>query len=67
MLGTDVVVAPVLKEGATARDIYLPEGRWRDMKTGKIVEGKRWLRDYPAPLDTLPYFVRAESKAGVTK
>ncbi len=37
------------------------------MKTGKIVEGKRWLRDYPAPLDTLPYFVRAESQAGVTK
>ena len=58
MLGEDVVVAPVLSKGATRRDLYLPAGRWRDDKTGQEYEGGRWLRDYPAPLDTLPVFVR---------
>lgn len=58
MLGTDVVVAPVITKGATRRDVYLPAGRWRDLKTNKMVEGKRLVRDHPAPLDTLPVFVR---------
>jgi alpha-glucosidase (family GH31 glycosyl hydrolase) len=63
MLGTDVVVAPVMKEGATSRNVYLPAGRWVDVKTGKATEGARWLKDFPAPLDTLPLFVREGSKA----
>ena len=64
MLGEDVVVAPVLAQGAAARDIYLPRGRWRDDKTGRTVEGGRWLRQHPAPLDTLPLFIREGSRAG---
>jgi myogenesis-regulating glycosidase len=62
MLGNDVVVAPVLKKGATARRLYLPEGQWKDYKTGKMMEGKRWIDGYPAPLDTLPVFLRAGSE-----
>lgn len=58
MLGTDVLVAPVVTRGALTRDLYLPAGRWRDYKTGAIHEGGRWLRGYPAPLDTLPIFLR---------
>jgi alpha-glucosidase (family GH31 glycosyl hydrolase) len=58
MLGTDVLVAPVVTKGAVARDLYLPAGRWRDHKTGAIHEGGRWLKAYPAPLDTLPIFIR---------
>ncbi|MEN9404385.1 MAG: hypothetical protein RL091_3088 [Verrucomicrobiota bacterium] len=58
MLGADVLVAPVVTKGAVARDLYLPAGRWRDYKTGAILEGGRWLKAYPAPLDTLPIFVR---------
>jgi alpha-glucosidase (family GH31 glycosyl hydrolase) len=27
------------------------------------VDGGRWLKDFPAPLDTLPVFVREGSKA----
>jgi alpha-glucosidase len=64
MLGADVVIAPVLTQGARKRDLYLPAGRWRDYKTGALREGKRWLRDYPAPLDTLPLFIREGSEAG---
>ena len=61
MLGEDVVVAPVMAEGARARDVYLPRGRWRDDKTGQVVDGGRWLNNHPAPLDTLPLFVREGS------
>ncbi|CAB3244189.1 unnamed protein product [Arctia plantaginis] len=57
LLGEKVLAAPVMVEGAVARDIYLPRGNWRDGKTGELVQGPVWLRDYPAPLDTLPYFV----------
>ncbi len=64
MLGNDVVVAPVMTEGAAARDLYLPAGRWKNWKTGEVIDGARWLRNFPAPLDTLPVFVREGSKAG---
>lgn len=63
MLGNDVVVAPVVTKGATKRDLYLPAGRWRDLKTAEVVEGGRWLKAHPAPLDTLPVFVREGSGA----
>ena len=59
MLGPDVVVAPVLTKGAVARDLYLPKGRWVDYRTRKPVEGGRWLKGYPAPLEVLPVFIRA--------
>ena len=58
MLGPDVVVAPVVTKGAVSRDLYLPKGRWVDHRTKRPVEGGRWLRAWPAPLDVLPVFVR---------
>jgi hypothetical protein len=45
-----------MDEGAVTRDVYLPEGYWKDMNLGLYYSGPTWLRDYPAPLDTLPYF-----------
>ncbi|XP_045776042.1 myogenesis-regulating glycosidase-like [Maniola jurtina] len=56
LLGERILAAPVLEEGAVSRDIYLPAGQWRDGVTGELVSGPTWLKDYPAPLDTLPYF-----------
>jgi alpha-glucosidase (family GH31 glycosyl hydrolase) len=58
MLGTSVLVAPVVTKGATTRDIYLPPGQWRDYNSGKRIEGGQILRDYPAPLSILPVFVQ---------
>ncbi|HZR29958.1 MAG TPA: glycoside hydrolase family 31 protein [Terriglobales bacterium] len=63
MVGGDVVVAPVLIKGATSRDIYLPEGNWRDYNSGQLQKGGAWLRNYGAPLDKLPLFVRDGSPA----
>jgi len=35
----------------------LPRGQWRPCG-GDVVHAGGWLRDYPAPLDTLPLFER---------
>ncbi|KAJ2938464.1 hypothetical protein O0L34_g12903 [Tuta absoluta] len=60
LLGENILAAPVLTENATSRDIYLPKGTWyEEGDTEKAHVGPIWLRDYPAPLDVLPYFVKA--------
>jgi alpha-glucosidase len=59
LLGDSILVAPVLDEGATSRDIYFPAGRWQDqIQEDQVYEGPIWLIDYSAPLDTLPYFTK---------
>jgi alpha-glucosidase len=60
MLGPDVLVAPVVDEGATRVELYLPrvEGGWHDFHTGAVLEGGRTIAA-DAPLDRLPIFVRA--------
>jgi alpha-glucosidase (family GH31 glycosyl hydrolase) len=62
MVGADVLVAPVVEKGAVSRRVYLPKGEWRDYKTKAILQGGQWVDNYPAPLDTLPLFVRAGSE-----
>jgi alpha-glucosidase (family GH31 glycosyl hydrolase) len=57
LLGDDLLVAPVIKPGARARDIYLPPGKWRDHWTGRGV-GSGPVKAYPAPLNVLPVFER---------
>ncbi|XP_049791319.1 myogenesis-regulating glycosidase-like [Schistocerca nitens] len=63
LLGEDILVAPVVTHSTTARDIYLPKGNWRDEvdPAHPVIEGPTWLRKYPAPLNTLPYFTRVSS------
>ncbi len=58
MLGDRWLVAPVVEPGARVRDVYLPEGRWRD-DAGVTHHGARWVH-VPAPLDRLPYFERLD-------
>jgi len=56
LLGESILSAPVMEEGATKRDVYLPKGRWVDGNTCKKYTGPTTIKDYPAPLDTLPWF-----------
>lgn len=63
LLGEDVLVAPILIAGATKRDIILPNGTWIDGNNGTVYEGRQTLKDYPAPLEVLPYFLRKDSDA----
>lgn len=61
-LGDHVIVAPVVNEGASSRDVYLTKGLWRDIHDAgaPLLEGGRWQRDVHAPLDVLPVYVRAD-------
>lgn len=62
MFGPDLLVAPVLKEGATARSVYLPGGStWRDAWTNERLEGGTWLTAN-APLERIPLYLRGEAQ-----
>ena len=39
LLGDDLLVAPLLEENAESREVYLPEGVWRDFFTGTEYQG----------------------------
>lgn len=56
--GPDILVAPVLHEGASKRDVYLPAGaEWLDAWTGEpLAGGKHHTVD--APLESVPVFLR---------
>ncbi len=56
--GRDLMIAPVFEKGATARELYLPEGEWFDFWTGKAQPGGRTV-SREVDLATLPIYVRA--------
>ncbi|EFA02566.2 myogenesis-regulating glycosidase [Tribolium castaneum] len=58
LLGENILVAPVIQEGATSRDIVLPTGSWKDGNSETVYKGPQILKGYAAPIDTLPYFIR---------
>lgn len=61
LLGSDLLAAPVVTEGAISRDILLPPGVWCDAWTGEAHQGH--LAAHPAPCPGIPIFVRAENAA----
>ena len=65
MFGPDILVAPVLYEGARYRKVYLPEGaKWTDANNDKTYEGGQWI-ECEAPLDVIPVFLRDGAKIPV--
>lgn len=57
--GSEVLVAPVMTEGAVEREVTFPGGQWVDMSDpAKVFEGHTTVT-YPAPLEVLPLFARA--------
>ena len=61
MLGDDVLVAPVVVQGATSRDVYFPQGCWQHGETGTQFSGPGHQR-VDAPLASLPYFFRCGTR-----
>ena len=57
LLGPDVLVAPVVTEGARARSVFFPPGCWRDAETSRRYRGPL-SATVAAPLAALPYFER---------
>ena len=56
--GRDVLVAPVVEQGARSRVLYLPRGTWYDFWTNDRVEGGREITR-AVDLETIPFYVRA--------
>ena len=58
MFGPDILVAPILSEGAESRKVYLPEGaKWRESSTGRVYDGGQ-TATANAPIDIIPVFIR---------
>ncbi|MCL4506739.1 MAG: glycoside hydrolase family 31 protein [Chloroflexi bacterium] len=61
LLGQDLLVAPVLYPGLSARSVYLPKGVWYRWRSGgddlEAYDGPAHV-NADAPLDELPLFVR---------
>ncbi|HYJ90650.1 MAG TPA: TIM-barrel domain-containing protein, partial [Pyrinomonadaceae bacterium] len=58
LVGSDLLVAPVVKEGLSEREVYFPAGEnWVDWWTGEIYDGGKSYT-IKAPIERLPLFVR---------
>ena len=57
MFGPRYLVAPVLAAGVRSRQVYLPEGNWKNIRDNQILEGGREIMA-EAPLEQIPVFER---------
>ncbi len=57
LVGENLLVAPVTKENERLKKVYLPRGKWLDLNTEKVYEGRQTII-VDAPLDRLPMFLR---------
>lgn len=60
MLGGDMVVCPVVEQGAFTRSVWLPAGEWVHLWSGETFA--RGSHTVGAPIGEPPVFYRAESK-----
>lgn len=58
LLGEGLLVAPILRPGATARSVYLPRGLWFDFWSGGLYEGGQHVVA-EAVAEHIPVFIRA--------
>lgn len=56
--GDNLLIAPVTSQGATARMVYLPEGKWYNFYDNSVQNGKQYVNQ-PADLSRIPVFARA--------
>ena len=61
MFGGALLVAPVLGEDVTEREVYLPAGEWVDFYTGEALTGGKTVRRECREI--IPVYVRAEARA----
>jgi len=60
LVGESLLTAPISTEGATSRQVYLPQGVWIHYWDGKRYEGGKTY-NIEAPLDQWPLFVRGNN------
>jgi len=59
LLGRDILVSPVLAEGALGREVYFPDDTWVHLLTGQEYAGGT--AHVPAPIGVPPVFIRKKS------
>lgn len=57
--GRDIMVAPVMSQGTTERNITFPEGTWVDISNPTRRYDAYSTITYPTPLEVIPVFARA--------
>lgn len=60
LVGENILVAPVVTQGARNRMVYLPKGNWRDYHTKETIAGDNYFVA-GAPLDICPIYVKSGS------
>jgi len=61
MFGSELLVAPVLEEGAADKEIYFPKGYWIDFNHPETsYPGNQWV-NFPVDIETIPLFVKQGS------
>ena len=56
--GPNLLIAPVFKQGAITRDVYLPQGQWYDWWTNQIKSGPQTITRQ-VNISKIPIYVRA--------
>lgn len=57
MFGDKYLVAPILELNQFEREVYLPAGKWEDIRDGKVYEGGQTITA-KAPIESIPVFKR---------
>ncbi|KAG4065962.1 hypothetical protein HA402_006680 [Bradysia odoriphaga] len=57
-VGEELIVAPIVQKGQTVREVYLPQGVWKDGVDGSLRKGSRWIHNYRVPENKVAYFVK---------
>ena len=57
MLGSSILVAPITKQGARSRTVYLPEGQWTELFSGTTYQGGTEI-EAQADLSQIPVFIK---------
>ncbi|XP_039438823.1 myogenesis-regulating glycosidase isoform X1 [Culex pipiens pallens] len=57
-IGDGMIVAPILYRSDTSREVYLPQGVWKDGIDGSLRKGNRWIHNYHVPQNKVAYFVK---------
>ncbi|XP_058061827.1 SITS-binding protein isoform X1 [Anopheles bellator] len=57
-IGDGMIVAPVLTKGETMREVYLPQGVWKDGIDESLRKGSRWIHNYNVPQNKVAFFIK---------
>ncbi len=61
LIGPNIMIAPVTDDGAREVEVYIPSSYWYNYYSGARISNEKQFITVPAPLDTIPIFLRGGS------